>query len=890
MREPPTRGRRTFLKQAAALVGATRSFGSVVLAGDGPPIGQRGDAAAGTAIRMRSTLPGSSEIWILASPGAGFQETWACRELARGLRQLGVARDPVPAAPASGQPPPDAFVFTLGVQADASRHVEVSEVAQEPAAGKGTRIRITGASPQALLYAVFGFLERQGAFFGLDGEVFPLDAAARLVLPPPGKPWIDRPRFAVRGLVPWPDFLNCITVFNREDYRAYLEAMVRMRFNTLGIHVYSGLNQWAESFLSFEYGGVGHLAFTDTTGTHRWGYLPERTSRFGMGSADLYDADVFGPEATTMARSTWEAQERAQALWGEAFRYAQQLGIRTGVGFEPYMVPDEIFRAAPPEARSRTSDPKIPQPRIDPESVAARDILEARLGRLLEAYPTVDYVWLWEDEGMSWASQQARVPLSVTAFLQAHEFLRRHAPNKRLVVSGWGGVSRHFPDFHQRLPGDVIFSSLSDSLGWDPVSEEYGRLERRERWPVLWIEDDPAMWLPQFHVHRSAADIDRAESFGCQGLLGIHWRHRIVDATAGFQARASWDRELTPAAFFDAYARASVRPGREELLARVLTETDRDRRILCTATGEVKGGHQQTHEYSGDYDEAFQFWNGYEPSDDVKASQAEVARALAGLAAGASSPAERERLEYLAKHVAFLVPYAESWSLAWRLHQLLQKALDLKRNGDGSSARALVARDGVPLWLKLAPLVREAILSFQSIVATRNDLGTLASMHNKYERLALVRLRASMKELLGDLPTETEILFDGVRRRDPTIAPRVFVPTRPTALGKGERVRVMAVVAGGERVTRMSLVTRLGQAAPWVAAAMKLRGRRTYEAELAAANAIRPFLDYYVRAEVVRSDGSTGVCTAPLEAPARHYTVTLLPNARVSPARPTGEA
>jgi hypothetical protein len=878
MRDPLRRGRRTFLKQAAALVGATPALGRAVLPGDGPASLQVRDAVAGPSVRMRSVLQTNSEIWILASPDAGFQETWACRELARGLRHLGVARDPVLASLGAGQPPGDALVFTLRIEPDASRHPEASEVAHEATAGKGTRVRITGVSPQALLYAVFGFLERQGAFFGLDGEVFPLDPAAGLILPPQGTPWLDQPRFAVRGLVPWPDFLNCITVFNREDYRAYLEAMVRMRFNTLGIHVYSGLNQWAESFLSFEYGGVGHLAFTDTTGTHRWGYLPERTSRFGMGSADLYDAEVFGAEATTAARSTWEAQERAQALWAEAFRYAQQLGIRTGVGFEPYMIPDEIFRAVPPEARSQPSDPKIPQPRIDPESVAARDILEARLGRLLEAYPDVDHVWLWEDEGMSWASQQTKVPLSVTAFLQAHQFLKRHAPKKRLVVSGWGGASRHFPDFHKRLPDDVIFSSLSDSLGWDPVSEEYGRLDRRERWPVLWIEDDPAMWLPQFHVHRFAADIDRAESFGCQGLLGIHWRHRIVDTTAGFQARASWDRRLKPAALFDAHARANVRAARAEGLARVLTDADRDRRILCTATGEVKDGHQQTHEYSGDYDEAFQFWNGYEPSAEVSASQKEVASALAGLVAAASSPAERERIEYLAGHVAFLVPYAESWSLAWRLHQVLQKALEVKRKGDTPSARTLVARDGVPLWLNLAPRVREAILSFQSVVATRNDLGTLASMHNKYERLALVRLRASMKEFLGDLPPETEALFEAVRRPDPKAAPRVFLPTRPTVLVKGERVRVLAIVAGGERVTRVVLFTRANPGATWAEAAMKLRGRRTYEVELAAANAAPPFLDYYVRADVT-ANGRAVACTAPHEAPGRHYTVTLLPGA-----------
>ena len=123
-----------------------------------------------------------------------------------------------------------------------------------------------------------------------------------LNLPASGNAWDAQPRFGTRGLVPWPDFLNCVTVYNREDWRAYLEAMVRMRFNTLGVHVYTATNQWAESFLSFEYAGAGHLAFTDTTATNRWGYLPQRTSRYGMGGADFFAGEVFGAEATTQAR------------------------------------------------------------------------------------------------------------------------------------------------------------------------------------------------------------------------------------------------------------------------------------------------------------------------------------------------------------------------------------------------------------------------------------------------------------------------------------------------------------------------------------------------------------------------------------------------------------
>jgi hypothetical protein len=781
-------------------------------------------------LEMLANFGPTDTVWILRGPESGFQEQLASRELARGLRSLGFAREPVEAPEGGGEAPPSAWLFFLSTDQRNLKHPEAYDISYAPGDGKAPRVGLTGATPQALLYAVFDFLERQGGFFGLDGPAYPLEPLHALHLPPAGHPWRAQPRLMVRGLVPWPDFLNCVTVYNREDWRAYLEAMVRMRFNTLGVHVYSGERQWAESFLSFEYAGAGHLAYTDTSATNRWGYLPERTSRFGMGSADFFADEVFGGEATTQARSCWDAEELAEQLWREAFQYAKQLGIRTGVGFEPYQIPDEIYSAAPPEAHYMPTDPKLPGPRIDPESVAAKDILETRLARLLEAYPTVDYVWLWEDEQMNWASQRADTPLSVTPFKQAYHFLRRHAPEKRLVISGWGGVVRHFGYFHKALPEEIIFSSLNDNLGWDAVNEAYGKLEGRERWPIPWLEDDPAMWLPQFHVARFVRDMDLAEQYGCQGLLGIHWRHRIMDVDAGFQSRYSWNKELTPAKFFQAFASAQAREPRARVLAQVLEDTDRDRLILCSWTGEVKEGH---------------------------------------------SPAERERLTYLTRFVEFLVPYSESWSRAFHLNQKLAQASELRKQKKGDEARKLILAEGVPLWLEMAPLVREAILDYQEIVSTRNDLGQLASMHNKYERLALYRLPASLKEFLGELPPEVERLLRESRQPNSQAAPRAFVPTRPTMLRQGERVRISTVVPGPVRPFRLTLFTRSKDTGDWTPSPMNLEKRRTYASEIQWPEAPGPLLDYYVVAEV-EADGVKKTLTSPLEAPNRYYTVTLL--------------
>ena len=824
--------------------------------------------ARGSHLKMQTKLTPAGTVWILVEPGAGFKEQFAARELARGLRNLGLAREPIQASPGEGEPGARDFVFSFIVNREQFQHPEAYEITQEGPPDKTPRVRLTGATPQAALYAVFDFLERQGAFFGLDGEVYPPEPQRTLSLPSANEAWRGMPRFSVRGLVPWPDFLNCVTVYNREDWRAYLEAMVRMRFNTLGIHAYP-----AESFLSFEYAGAGHIAYTDTTATSRCGCVPERTSRYGMGGADFFADEVFGSEATTLARNTFEAQEMAQKLWAEAFQYAKQLGIRTGVGFEPYNVPDEILRATPPEARRSEKD-TTPGARINPESSTARDILEARLGSLLEAYPMLDDVWLWEDEGMSWESQRTKVPLSVTPFKQAYGFLKRHAPDKRLVISGWGGVVRHFPEFHQTLPEDIVFSSLSDNLGWDPVNENYGKLAGRERWPIPWLEDDPAMWLPQFHVARFVRDMDLAEQYGCQGVLGIHWRHRIMDVDAGFQADNSWNKGVTPTQFFQHFASAQAREPRASALAKTLEDMDRDRLLLCTWTGEVKNGHSVIQEYSGDYDEGFQFWGTNEPSDSVKKSQAEVARQLRVLTEAASGPAERERLNYLARFVGFLVPYTDSWSLAQRLHLKLQQAQDLNNQNKKDDARRLIASEGVPLWLQLAPKVREVFLNYQEIVSTRNDQGQLASMHNKYERLALYRLPASMKEFLGELPPEVERSFAESRQPDANVLPRAFVPTRPTVLRKGERVRITAVAPGTGRVARVTLHTRTKDSQNWVASPMSLLQRRTYSSDLEWRQGT-PLADYYIAAEIEQGGAKT-IVTCPPEAPNRYHTLTLI--------------
>ncbi|MEW5975484.1 MAG: hypothetical protein AB1898_06720 [Acidobacteriota bacterium] len=834
---PTKSSRRTFLQTAAA-----------------------GLSAAGIAMAQQT----GGALRIEASESSDFRRQLAERELLRGIARLQPDRE-VRLSGRGERSHPTGLLFVLRTDPAQFQHPQAYRIRSEPG-----RVLLSGASEEALLYSVFEFLERQGAFFGIDGESYPLTRLEEWVLPPPGQAWESVPRLGVRGLLPWPDFLNCITVFNEEDFRAYFEAMLRMRFNTFGMHVYSGAYQWAESYLSLEYGGVGHLAFLDTTATHRWGYLPQRTSQFGMGGSRFYDGEVFGSDATRFARDPWEQAERTRQLLQSAYRHAKKLGLRIGIGFEPYQIPDEILRALPPEVRLERPAGQT-GPRFDVESRTARDLLETRLAQLLEAYPEVDDVWLWEDESMNWASRKSGQPLSVTPFQQAHDFLKRHAPGKKLVLAGWGGVARHFEHFHETLPGNVIFSCLSDSLGWDPIHEVFGKLDGRERWPIPWLEDDPGMWLTQLHVHRFRQDVERAERYGCQGLLGIHWRHRIVDPTAGFLARSCWDSKLQPAEYYAAYARTQAVAARAPRLAELLDAADRDRKLLSTWTGRIENGHAVTQEFSGDYAEGFSFWNGAVPDPRVVESQEEVTAALRELTSDAASPNERERLGYLAGHLEFMVHYTNAWNLARQLHDVLKEAGELKTSAPTGEARSRVLAEGVPLWLKLAPEVRLAMLAFQKTVATRNDLGTLASLHNKLVRLALVRLRLSMKEYLGELPEETETLLADVLRPEANSLARLIVPTRPSLLLRGEKVRVMVVVDGQDAADQVTLHTRTRGERRWKRIPAGHLGRRTYEAWLGPFAAGPGLAEYFLSAILAGKE-----IYSPVQAPENTYLLTLL--------------
>ena len=815
---------------------------------------------ASSAIGQTTSTPESvRRVLVLSRFEEDLKARLARRELQRGLQALFPA---VEISLVQERPRTQAGILqiTLDIRKSGWSGHEDYRISLEP-----DGVLLAAATSQALLYAVFDLIEQQGTVFGIDGETIPIDRPHTFTLPHRNQPWSASPEFAVRGLLPWPDFWNCISVYNQEDFQSYFANMLRMRLNMFGMHVYTQNDPLAESYLSFDFAGAGHRAALEDTTATSWGYLPQRTSTFKMGAAQYFDRETFGADATRLAADNWEIADRTRDLLRDALSYASDLGIRTGIGFEPYVNPAEIVRALPPEAKSH--------PGGFVESRTGKALLERRLANLLERYPKVDYVWLWEDETTNWNSRDKNIPLSTTPFMQAYDFLRRNAPDKRLVLAGWGGIVRNFESLHQRLPGDITFAALNDTIGWDPVNEAFGKLEKRERWVVPWLEDDPAMWFPQFRASHIEQDLHRARSFGCQGAFGIHWRHRIVDPTASYFSRAMWNQKLTPSDHYRSFSAAQASGDRVEKLTRLLNESDEKRAIVSTYLGgQSEKGFANKIELTPDYADGFNY-DMDQPALPDLTSQRRVDEQFQSLVRSTTSATEKERIQYFAEFIHLMLPYLEAYQSAQKLNIVLKDATKLRDSGSESEAQSLVLREGVPLWLSIAPRSRETMLTFQRIIATRNDQGQLASMQNKFVRISLERLRLSVQEFLPEPPEEMEKAYRAAIDNDGELKSRVFMPTRPSILRVDERIRLFVVVPTNGEVTSVRLRTRTSDAPEWKDTEAKLAGRHVYSVFLGPYGHHQEWVEYHVTAAI---RGENVRHTAPGEVDRYIYRATVM--------------
>lgn len=415
---------------------------------------------------------------------------------------------------------------------------------------------VLGGEDGGLLYGAYRFAEHLGVRFYLHGDVIP-DEKIALTLPQLNEQ--RKPLFERRGIHPFHDFPEGPDWWNLDDYKAVLAQLPKMGMNFFALHTYpdnqpfEGEQKGPEPVVwigqESDINPDGTVKYSSparhmTTHTNTWGYAKMNTSDYHLGASLLFERDDFGADYM-INRTPWPAtaQDRNNLfnefgkLLGDAFTFSHQLSVKTCVGTEltltiPQVVKNRLL------AQGKNPD--------DPATV--REVYQGMFRWIEKNYP-LDYYWLWTHEGWTWQGVSDAEVAATEADLQlAYQALYNIGKPFDMATCGWVlGPPKDRTQFDRILPKDVAFSAINRELGKEPVDRHFGAIQDRPTWAIPWLEDDPRMISPQLWAGRMRQDAVDALGYGCNGLLGIHWRTRTLAPTIAALAYAGWDQRWATA-------------------------------------------------------------------------------------------------------------------------------------------------------------------------------------------------------------------------------------------------------------------------------------------------------------------------------------------------------
>jgi len=412
---------------------------------------------------------------------------------------------------------------------------------------KQPTVLICGGDEFGTLYGAYRFIEHFGVRFYLHADVIPDE---RITLKLPTLDEQGKPLFELRGIHPFHDFPEGPDWWNVDDYKAIIGQLPKLRMNFFGLHCYpeGGVGPepavwigkpddvYPDGRVKF---GSQSRHFTTHNGT--WGYQSKDTADYTFGANLLFERNDYGPDYMK-AMTPWpkNAQDRNELfnrfgrVLNEAFGFARELGIKTCIGTEaPLTIPKMVKEHLKAEG-------------INPDEPAVvRYIYEGMFQRIKQTHP-LDYYWLWTPEGWTWggASDKQVAATENDVLLAVGAAKKVNAPFT-LATCGWVlGPPKDRAQFDNVLPKEMPFSCINRQVGFEPVETSFARLKGRPKWAIPWMEDDPAMIIPQLWAGRMRRDAADALAYGCTGLMGIHWRTRVLGPNVLALARAAWEQSI----------------------------------------------------------------------------------------------------------------------------------------------------------------------------------------------------------------------------------------------------------------------------------------------------------------------------------------------------------
>ena len=448
-----------------------------------------------------------------------------------------------------------------------------------------------------------------------------------LIAGDPGGPLCGQPApagFAIRGVLPWHNFLSGPTSWNLGEYERYLDDCQQKRINFIGFHNHTGGGQryvtYVEPMIRIAYKNILPGAYLDNSLTARWGYEPLAVKDFAFGTSGLYGtgATAFGADCSVLSDGTDEHYRLSQEMMRKVMAMARVRGMQTAMGFEFGVHPPEFFSLMEEGAYWEGTGSMI----ANPAHYQSVEILYATIDNILEAYPDVDWIWLWLNEH-SFFGFDADVAFTNPAFKSlyekngalfdgpgvtmgqkltgvwaleyirlAYEYLHSVAPGKRMLIGGWGG-SNQLPailkGLDKGLPEDIVFSCLNPGLGEYPQPAFIAAIAaHRKFWSIPWLEGDHQLWHQQPRVRVMREQVQQARAMKHDGVVAIHWR--TEETKVNFEAFARYASDpsdtTTVSDMYRGYLRRECGPRAAEELTESFTRFDEEGWLRGTGSPE----------------------------------------------------------------------------------------------------------------------------------------------------------------------------------------------------------------------------------------------------------------------------------------------------------------
>jgi len=377
-------------------------------------------------------------------------------------------------------------------------------------------LMVIGKDAVSTLYAAYKLMESYGIRYTLAGDVIP-DGQIALNLPEIDK--VFSPQFAVRGMLPYHSWNpEGPENWDEDSYKSFLTQQVKMGLNFMGF-IYDFENSDRRTYVfppEKQHWGAGDY-FIDTP---------------VCGADQAMKSNLYGNDRWLEARKLATPEEQSAYMkqanmkfMGEVFSYAHLFNIQGAIGAENRG--DQTYFTTLFNEISKTVKP--------------------------------DYFWISSPETWSYSSPPQNATDELISTYKA-ALTAQKATNAPFEIAsmGWALGPQNDPLVMDRnLPKELIMSTQNLNVGKGAVQPEWEQIKGRRKWDIPWMEDDFNLLSPQLWVKRTIQNATDAKQYGCEGLIGVHWRTKTTTPQMMALAAMGWDNQMDVKSFYDDFVKTN---------------------------------------------------------------------------------------------------------------------------------------------------------------------------------------------------------------------------------------------------------------------------------------------------------------------------------------------